>query len=124
MLDAARVKKGSTVLDIATGTGYIAAAAANRGAHAIGLDFSQAQVDLARSLYPHIEFHVAVDAIRIQRSPACKWLRQSVSTSPSRYFSSLMPLAKWLSLAFFQKWASRPVPHRTIGRVSYAAGRR
>ena len=27
---------------------------------------------------------VAVDATRIQRSQACKWLRQSVSTSPSR----------------------------------------
>lgn len=56
MLDAARVTKGSTALDVATGAGYIAAAAANRGAHAIGLDFSQAQVELARSLYPHIEF--------------------------------------------------------------------
>ena len=56
MLDAARVKNGSTLLDVATGAGYIAAAAANRGAHAIGLDFSQAQVELARSLYPYIEF--------------------------------------------------------------------
>ncbi|HEY6860687.1 MAG TPA: methyltransferase domain-containing protein [Pseudolabrys sp.] len=56
MLHAARVTKGSTALDVATGAGYIAAAAADRGAHAIGLDFSQAQVELARSIYPHIEF--------------------------------------------------------------------
>jgi len=56
MLDAAKVTKGSTVLDVATGAGYVAAAAASRGAHAVGMDFAQAQVELARSLYPHIEF--------------------------------------------------------------------
>src|SRR6185295_19326982 len=39
-----------------TGAGYIAAAAANRGARAIGLDFSDAQVQLARLTYPHVEF--------------------------------------------------------------------
>src|SRR5262249_17897865 len=56
MLDAARVTRGSTVLDVATGAGYVAAAAARRGAHPIGMDFVQAQVELARSLYPHIKF--------------------------------------------------------------------
>jgi ubiquinone/menaquinone biosynthesis C-methylase UbiE len=56
MLDAAGVKKGSTVLDVATGAGYVAAAAARRGARAIGMDFAQAQIELARSLFPHIEF--------------------------------------------------------------------
>jgi len=42
---------------------------------------------------------VAVDATRIQRSQACKWLLQWVSISPSRYFRymALMPLAKWSS---------------------------
>ena len=56
LLDAARVIKGSTVLDVATGAGYIAAAALNRGASVIGLDFSEAQVELARSTYPNVEF--------------------------------------------------------------------
>src|SRR5262249_49186147 len=56
MLDAARVIRGSTILDVATGAGYVAAAAARRGAHAIGMDFAQAQVELARSLFPHVEF--------------------------------------------------------------------
>ncbi len=56
MLDAAQAKRGSWVLDIATGAGYVAAAAANRGAHAIGLDFAQAQVELARATYPEVEF--------------------------------------------------------------------
>jgi ubiquinone/menaquinone biosynthesis C-methylase UbiE len=56
MLDAARVGKGSRVLDVATGAGYVAAAAAARGAHAVGLDFSAAQVDLARATYPGVVF--------------------------------------------------------------------
>lgn len=56
MLDAARVSNGSRLLDVATGAGYLAAAAAERGAVAVGLDFSLAQVDLARRLYPNVSF--------------------------------------------------------------------
>jgi SAM-dependent methyltransferase len=56
MLDAARVGNGSRVLDIATGAGYVAAVAAKRGARAVGLDFSQAQVELAEATYPQAEF--------------------------------------------------------------------
>lgn len=56
MLDAARVTKGSRVLDVATGAGYVAASAAKRGAHAVGLDFSQAQIELAKVIYPGVEF--------------------------------------------------------------------
>jgi ubiquinone/menaquinone biosynthesis C-methylase UbiE len=56
MLDAAEVGKGSRVLDIATGAGYVAAAAAMRGARTVGLDFSAAQVDLAKKTYPDVEF--------------------------------------------------------------------
>jgi SAM-dependent methyltransferase len=56
MLDAAGVTRGTHVLDVATGAGYVAAAAARRGAHAIGLDFSGAQVELARATFAGIEF--------------------------------------------------------------------
>lgn len=56
MLDAARVTRGTHVLDVATGAGYVAAAAAARGAKAIGLDFSEAQIALAVSTHPTIEF--------------------------------------------------------------------
>ena len=56
LLDAAKVVAGRKVLDVATGAGYIAAAAAKRGAQAIGLDFSEAQVRLARRMYPDVEF--------------------------------------------------------------------
>lgn len=59
MLDAAEVSAGSRVLDVATGAGYVAAAAAHRNATAIGVDFSSAQVELARRTYPSIEFRQA-----------------------------------------------------------------
>jgi len=56
MLDAALVSEGSRVLDVATGAGYAAAVATKRGATATGIDFSKAQVKLARQTYPGIEF--------------------------------------------------------------------
>lgn len=56
MLQAARVKNGSHVLDVATGAGYVAAQAAEIGAVSTGLDFSQAQIELARQTYPEVSF--------------------------------------------------------------------
>ena len=44
------------VLDVATGAGYAAAAASERGATAVGLDFSATQLTLARQYYPGVEF--------------------------------------------------------------------
>lgn len=56
LLDAARVGAGTRVLDVATGPGYVAAAAARRGAHVVGIDFSPAMIDDARRRYPQVEF--------------------------------------------------------------------
>lgn len=56
LLDAARVAKGTRVLDVACGPGYVADAAAKRGALAIGIDFSSVMVDEARRRYPAVEF--------------------------------------------------------------------
>ena len=56
LLDAAGVSAGSRVLDVATGPGYVAAAAFQRGANPIGLDFSDAQIDFARLRHPSIVF--------------------------------------------------------------------
>ncbi|MDP5218744.1 class I SAM-dependent methyltransferase [Ruegeria sp. 2205SS24-7] len=56
MLRLAKVKHGSKVLDVATGAGYVTAAAKSIGAVPIGLDFSSAQVELARKTYPGTEF--------------------------------------------------------------------
>ena len=56
LLDAARVKSGIKVLDIASGPGYVSAAAAKRGAIVLGVDFSNSMVDHARRLHPGIDF--------------------------------------------------------------------
>lgn len=56
LLDAARVRAGMRVLDVASGPGYVAAAAAKRGARVVAVDFSGAMVAQARRRYPQIEF--------------------------------------------------------------------
>jgi SAM-dependent methyltransferase len=56
LLDAVRVKKGIKLLDIASGPGYVAAAAAKRGAIPLGVDFSKGMVDQARRLHPELDF--------------------------------------------------------------------
>jgi ubiquinone/menaquinone biosynthesis C-methylase UbiE len=58
-LDAAGVGKGARVLDVATGPGLLAGAAAERGAIATGIDFAEEMIAAARRLYPQIHFEVA-----------------------------------------------------------------
>ena len=59
LLTAGRVGPGSRVLDVACGPGFSCAAAAERGAQVVGVDFSSAQVAAAQSRYPHVRFQVA-----------------------------------------------------------------
>jgi SAM-dependent methyltransferase len=56
LLEAAGIQKGMRVLDIATGPGYVAGAAATRGAEVIGVDFAPNMVAEARKLHPHATF--------------------------------------------------------------------
>jgi SAM-dependent methyltransferase len=56
LLDAVAVGPGKRVLDIATGPGYVAARAAERGADSVGLDFSETMLAYARSRSPNVEF--------------------------------------------------------------------
>lgn len=67
LLDAVHVDNATTLLDIATGPGYVAAAAQRRGAKVIGLDFSEAMLTKAKQLYPSIDF-VLGDAEALQFS--------------------------------------------------------
>jgi ubiquinone/menaquinone biosynthesis C-methylase UbiE len=56
LLDAVRVKKGVNLLDIATGPGYVASAAAKCGAVVVGVDFSPAMVAEAQKFHPDVDF--------------------------------------------------------------------
>jgi SAM-dependent methyltransferase len=56
LLNAVGAKKGIKIIDIASGPGYVAAAAANRGAMVLGVDFSSAMVVQAQRLHPGIDF--------------------------------------------------------------------
>jgi len=56
LLEAVDVRRGVRVLDVATGPGYVAAAAAQRGASVVGVDFSAAMVAEARRRYPAVTF--------------------------------------------------------------------
>jgi SAM-dependent methyltransferase len=56
LLDAIAIAPGMRLLDVASGPGYVAAAAAARGAAVVGLDFSALMVDEARHRYPAVLF--------------------------------------------------------------------
>jgi SAM-dependent methyltransferase len=56
LLAAVRTRSGARLLDVATGPGYVAAAAVARGASVTGLDFSAAMIARARRINPAIEF--------------------------------------------------------------------
>jgi ubiquinone/menaquinone biosynthesis C-methylase UbiE len=56
LLDAAEVDRGARVLDVASGPGHVAAAAAERGAIVIGVDIAEGMIALARRLHPQLDF--------------------------------------------------------------------
>ena len=56
LLDAVGARPGMNLLDVASGPGYVAAAAAKRGADVTGLDFAAAMVEEARRRYPKVRF--------------------------------------------------------------------
>jgi SAM-dependent methyltransferase len=59
LLDAARVGSWTSLLDVATGPGHVAAAAAARGAEVVGVDISEEMLARARLLYPRVDFRCA-----------------------------------------------------------------
>jgi SAM-dependent methyltransferase len=59
LLDLAWVSRGTRVLDVATGPGYVAGEAARRGATVSGVDVAEAMVARARVQHPGIDFRRA-----------------------------------------------------------------
>jgi ubiquinone/menaquinone biosynthesis C-methylase UbiE len=64
LLDAAGVRAGSRLLDVACGPGYMAESARARGAEPVGVDVAPAMVDRARARCPGLTF-VEGDAQRL-----------------------------------------------------------
>lgn len=56
LLDAIGATRSTRLLDVASGPGYVAAAAAQRGANVVGLDFSSAMVAEAAARHSNVEF--------------------------------------------------------------------
>lgn len=56
VLGVLQVKPGTSILDVACGPGYLAAAAQQLGARASGADFSALMVERARAFHPDIAF--------------------------------------------------------------------
>jgi SAM-dependent methyltransferase len=59
LLDAASVGPGTRMLDLATGPGYVAARAAERGASVVGVDVAGAMIALASRLHPGLDLRQA-----------------------------------------------------------------
>jgi len=55
-VELAKVAPGDRALDVATGTGDLAVALRKRGAEVVGMDFSEAMLELARQKAPDIRF--------------------------------------------------------------------
>lgn len=58
-LDRVEAGPGRRLLDVGSGPGYVAAAAASRGSEVVGVDLAESMVALARELHPDLEFEVA-----------------------------------------------------------------
>src|SRR5215213_2866431 len=56
LLDAAAVGPGTRTLDVASGPGHLAGAAARRGAHVTGIDLADPMVEIASQRYPEVSF--------------------------------------------------------------------
>jgi len=56
LLDAVHAGSGTRFLDVACGPGFVAAAAAGRGADVTGLDFASAMIDEASRRHPGVAF--------------------------------------------------------------------
>ncbi len=71
-LELAAIEPGMNVLDIACGRGEIPALACQRGAFAIGIDFSSTALDVAKTVKQNISTYDDLGIMELVRADACK----------------------------------------------------
>src|SRR3954447_14823783 len=59
LFEDVRLRRGTRLLDVASGPGALAAEAAKRGARAVGVDLSPRMIELAQCLHPTIVYREA-----------------------------------------------------------------
>ncbi len=59
LIDMAKIKSGTEVLEIGSGPGHVADTLARAGAEVVGIDFSPEMVSIATRAYPEIDFKQA-----------------------------------------------------------------
>lgn len=69
LLDTTSVGEGMAILDVGCGPGYVSAAAARRGAHPIGIDFSREMIAIAAHMFPQVDFREG-DALQLEFADA------------------------------------------------------
>jgi SAM-dependent methyltransferase len=66
LIEAVRSSAGTRLIDLASGPGYVAAAAAERGATAVAIDFAESMVAMGRIRHPRIELRTGdVEALAL-----------------------------------------------------------
>jgi ubiquinone/menaquinone biosynthesis C-methylase UbiE len=56
LIDAAQVQPAMSILDVACGPGYVSAGAQKLGANPTGIDFSKKMIEIAKTMFPGINF--------------------------------------------------------------------
>jgi ubiquinone/menaquinone biosynthesis C-methylase UbiE len=64
LIDAAQVQPAMSILDVACGPGYVSAGAQKLGANPTGIDFSKKMIEIAKTMFPGINF-IEADAQRL-----------------------------------------------------------
>ena len=81
LIEAVAAGAGTRLVDLASGPGYVAAAAEERGATALAIDFAQSMVAIGRIRHPRIELRTGdVEALALPDGCAATTLRSAVAT--------------------------------------------
>jgi SAM-dependent methyltransferase len=120
LLDAAGVGEGTRVLDVGTGTGNVAWAAARRGAEVTAIDAEPSMVELARRKLPQADVRLAI----VPETPFADAEFDAVVGNfvlnhfgrPKVALAELLRVAKPGGRVAFTFWTAEPTSGRTLIR--------